>query len=81
MVLEKHLEPNKHATQDTKRTSDFMEVISPAKEGLLDENICDPSREKGPHGNCEKYRHWSACADCAGCPRSKLFAVGRFSVY
>ena len=28
--------------------------------------ICDPSREKDPYGNCEKYRHWSACADCAG---------------
>ena len=21
-----------------------------------------PSREKGPYGNCEKYRFWSACA-------------------
>ena len=26
----------------------------------------DPSREKGPYGNCEKYRPWSACAVRAG---------------
>ena len=26
----------------------------------------DPSREKGPYGNCEKYRPWSAWAVRAG---------------
>ena len=29
-------------------------------------NNCDPSREKGPYGNCEKYQPWSACAVRAG---------------
>ena len=28
--------------------------------------ICDPPREKGPYGNCEKYRPSSACAVRAG---------------
>ena len=29
-------------------------------------NLCDPSREKGPCGNCEKYRPWADCAVRAG---------------
>ena len=44
-------------------------------------DICDPSCKKGPNGNCEKYLPWSACADSTGWPGSKLFAIGRFSIY
>ena len=43
--------------------------------------IYGPSREKELYRNCETYPPWSACAVCAGWPGSKLFTIGRFSVY
>ena len=48
---------------------------------MLMTSKCDTSREKGPNENCEKYRPWSACAVRAGLLRSRLFAIGRFSIY